>query len=676
MICKVVDHNGRKVIDIDGKIFPPLSFKTFRACERNISDFYRAGIKLFCIVECAIDNSLGRPYSLFGESWLDDETYDFSVTDRQIELFIENAPDGYFALMLSVDTRKWWLEKRQGYPDSFRELAKMEADEEWRRLAAKYMQALLRHVEEKYGDRFFGYFIFCGTTTEWFSEDSREEPTDIVREAYKNWCGDSSAEIPDREACEAAEDVIFLDKESDKEVIKYRKFQAWQRTDTILYFANKAQEILEHKKLVGVYFGYIFELHSPRLWNTGYLDYERIFKSHDIDMIANPISYEFRGQNDGSHGMVTDTTLAVHNKICFYEHDQTTSVVPDMIEGVRFVHPNKCATVEEDINLLRRDFLLAMSRGCATWWFDMFGGWFYDKRFMDEIKRMIEITERFANMEYRSESEIAVVVDPESMYYVNKNSKLNEILIRRQKEGLSEIGAPYDLVSACDLGSLDFEKYKLVIFLDQFVKTEESDRAISQLRKEKKTLLFLYAHNIVDKDGNFGIASMNESLGMKLYKNPCAEDVLILESEKTSKVRRACDCFAIEEDNRVTVLGRYGNSKNAAFGYICDNGVITAFSGLGSLNGDALRPLLRLAGVHSYTDNSNAAVYVSSDMIGVYHRKEQDVFIKLKENGGVWIDLFEGGEYTAVGDTLKVPYKNVRTKILVRKDIKKYKEHP
>lgn len=47
MNCKVTDHNGRKMIDIDGKLFPPLSFKTFRACERNISDFYKAGIKLF-----------------------------------------------------------------------------------------------------------------------------------------------------------------------------------------------------------------------------------------------------------------------------------------------------------------------------------------------------------------------------------------------------------------------------------------------------------------------------------------------------------------------------------------------------------------------------------------------------------------------------------------------------
>ena len=669
MNCKVVDYNGRKVIDIDGQLFSPVSFKTFRACERNISDFYKAGLKLFCIVECAIDNSLGRPYSLFGESWLDDEVYDFSATDRQIELFMKNAPDAYFSLMLSLDTRKWWLEKRQGYPDSFRELAKMEADAEWRRLAAKYMQALLSHVEEKYGDRFFGYFIFCGTTTEWFSEDSREEPSEISRAAYKKWRGDASSEIPDREFREAPADVIFLDKESDREVIEYRKFEAWQRTDTILYFVKKAQEILKHKKLVGLYFGYLFELHAPRLWNTGYLDYERIFESEDIDMIANPISYDYRRQDDGSHGMVTDTTLALHNKICFYEHDQTTSIVPDIIEGVRFVHPNKAQNVEEDINLLRRDFLLALSRGCASWWFDMFGGWFYDGRFMGEISNMISITERFMSVNCGNNSEIAVVADPESMYYVNKNARLNEILFRRQRGGLSEMGAPYDLFSACDLDKIDTERYKLVIFLDQFVKTDASERVISSLRKQKKTLLFLYAHNIVE-NGNFSVNTMNDSLGMKLYANG-EEDTVVLEDGKSWQTLWKRRCFAIEKSERLTVLARYAESRNIAYGYVKDaEGSYTAFSGLGCMNGDALRPILELARVHRYSDTADCAVYANDNMLGVYHRQERDIDLNLSESDdGVWIDLFENTEYRAKRNSLHVPYNGQRAKLLVRKDL-------
>ena len=664
MECKVIKYNGINVIDIDGKKFPPMSFKTFRACDRNISDFYRAGIRLFCIVECAIDNSLGNPYSHFGESWIDDEVYDFSGVDRQIELFMKNAPDGYFALMLSVDTRQWWLEKRAGYANSYFELSKMEADPLWRRSAASYMQALLSHVEGKYGDRVFGYFIFCGTTTEWFSEQSREEPSEISLAAYRKWRGDEKAHIPTRELREGAEDRIFLDHEADRELIEYRRFEAWQRTDTILYFAKKAHEVLKHKKLLGVYFGYIFELHAPRLWNTCALDYERIFLSEDIDMIANPISYNYRGQNDSSHGMVADTTLALHNKICFYEHDQTTCLVPDIIEGKPFAHPCKAATVEEDVNLLRRDFMLSLSRGCAMWWFDMFGGWFYDDRFMSEIGRMIKITEKFSTIDHRSQAEIAVVIDPDSLYYVNKNCKLSEMLFRWQREGLSEMGAPYDLLSACDIGRLCEGKYKLVIFLDQFRRTAEADAMLCQLREQKTTLLFLYAHNLVDGEGKFNPAAMNDSLGMTLYPH-AAEDTMILADGNRSQTRWKCACYAIEEGQGVMVLGRYEGSGAAAMGYVRRDGAVVAFSGLGMLNGHALAPILALAGVHRYADGADVAVYVSSNMIGVYHRREDDAY--LHTGDGEWVDLFGGDLYRAERGTVKIPYGGVRAKLLVSK---------
>ena len=668
MNCKVVCYNGVNVIDIDGKKFPPISFKTFRACDRNISDFYKAGIKLFCIVECAIDNSLGNPYSLFGESWLDDEVYDFSPTDRQIDLFIKNAPDAYFSLMISVDTRKWWLDKRKDYANSYYELSKMEADSLWRELAAKYMQALIRHVEEKYGDRFFGYFIFCGTTTEWFSEKSYEQPSEISLRAYRAWKSDEYAEIPDHDKRETSPDVVFLEPKRESELIEYRKFEAWQRSDTILYFAEKAHEILKHKKLIGLYFGYIFELHAPRLWNTCALDYERIFKSPHVDMIANPISYSFRAQSDGSHGMVTDTTLAWNNKICFYEHDQTTYIVPDIIEGQPFTHPNKCTNIDDDINLLRRDFMLGLSRGCASWWFDMFGGWFYDKRFMDEIEGMVKITDKLSELPYDTTAEIAVVAAPESMYFVNKNSKLSETLFKLQREGLAELGAPYALVSACDMDKLVENNYKLIIFLDQFLQTEKSDKIISELRRQGKNLLFLYAHNIITDSQKFDISAMSQSLGIELFENPNKEDTILIDGKIAAKTKWELNCFAIKEKKDTTIIGHYEKSGLAAYGYVSKGGSTTAFAGLGMLNGEAFARLLKLSGVHRYSDTNDAVVYPSSAMLGVYHRKETDLCLNVKEADSQWVDLFTNEKYTAVGKKLTIPYEKSRAKLLVKQE--------
>ena len=102
MESKIVKVNGALKIDIDGEIFEPLSFKSFRPTLENVSDFRRAGVRLFSILSSGINCSLDIPYSLFGESWVGVGEYDFDVIDRQIDLFIQAAPDGSFALMLLV----------------------------------------------------------------------------------------------------------------------------------------------------------------------------------------------------------------------------------------------------------------------------------------------------------------------------------------------------------------------------------------------------------------------------------------------------------------------------------------------------------------------------------------------------------------------------------------------
>ena len=105
MEAKIVKVNGALKIDIDGEIFEPISFKSFRPTIENISDFRRAGVRLFSMLSSGINCSPDIPYSLFGESWVGVGEYDFDVIDRQIDLFIQAAPDGYF--MLCGNPTEW-----------------------------------------------------------------------------------------------------------------------------------------------------------------------------------------------------------------------------------------------------------------------------------------------------------------------------------------------------------------------------------------------------------------------------------------------------------------------------------------------------------------------------------------------------------------------------------------
>ena len=79
MNVKLTRHLGRLKVDINGKLYAPLSFKSFRPNPTNISDFYKAGVRLFSVLSSGIINALGVPYSHFGESWIGDGEYDFST---------------------------------------------------------------------------------------------------------------------------------------------------------------------------------------------------------------------------------------------------------------------------------------------------------------------------------------------------------------------------------------------------------------------------------------------------------------------------------------------------------------------------------------------------------------------------------------------------------------------
>ncbi|MBD8946672.1 MAG: hypothetical protein EGR97_05080 [Clostridiales bacterium] len=660
MKCRVERKKGRVFININNTNYFPLAFKTFRACDKNISDFYNAGIRLFNVLTGSITSAIGLPYSLFGETWLDDEIYDFKPIDEQIDLFIKNAPESYLSVMLQVDTRDWWLQKRKGYPNSFTHMAHMEADGEWRDLAGKYIQAAINHIEKKYGEKVFGYFLLGGTTTEWFSEYTYEYPSKLTEREFKKWTGIENRLIPNYDERETDKDVVFLGEDLYKNLIDYRKFEAWQRTDTIEYFVNKAQEILKHKKLLGLYYGYIFELENQRLWDTGYLNYERIFISKDIDMISSPMSYSYRAQDDSSEGMVADATLSLHDKIDFLEHDQTTCILPDEFEGKRFVHPNKAETIEEDINLLRRDFMLAFGNGIAMWWFDMLGGWWYDDRFMEEIKKMILISNTLSDKEYKPLSEVAVIVDPESMYYVNKNSGINNMALSEQRRELSYLGVPYDLYSTCDLKNIDIEKYKVYIFLCNFKNTDELVEFSEKLKRENKTMIFSYACNLVKE--KVDLTCMSKLLGFEIDKNECFEKTMLMDGQEYS-CSQAVECFQVVGD--AIKLGYYKESRNCSAAYKKD-GYLTVFSGLPMIHKELIRKILEMSAVHMYFDNYDNLIYPNNLGMGIYHRIERDAIIHLKEDDA-FVDIFDGKEYLSKEKTLFVSYSGKRAKLLIRK---------
>ncbi len=671
MEVKLVKQNGALKININGKIIEPLSFKSFRPTDRNISDFYKAGVKLFSILTSGLNSILGVQYSLFGESWIGENKYDFSVVDRQIDLFIKNAPEAYFALMFQVDTRSWYLEQNSGCPDSFRCLSQIAGDKKWREAAGAYLKAIITHVEEKYGDRFYGYFILGGKTTEWFSAYDYAEAHPYKEVVYKEYRKDPGITIPDKELRERCSAGTFHDPVKDEEAIAYWRFHHELIADTVLYFAREAQTVIKHKKLLGVYFGYLFELDGERLWNDAHLAYEKVFLSDDIDMISSPSSYGHRKHSDTSAFMVTYDTLASHNKLYYLEFDHITHLAPQYIEGFAIPgYDSQFANEQETIDVMRRDFMLCVTKGAALWWFDMFEGWFYSDNMMSEVKNMIEISKKIANVPDRSVSEIAVFAEGESLLYTDKNADINTDFLGMQREGLARMGAPYDVYSVGDIDNIVHDNYKLYIFLNTFKMSQKiRDVLERKIKVGNKTVLFIYAPDYVHDDG-VSTKYISDMTGMNIISLAKKETTIDVDFNDRGEVSDSYGfsmeqktMFYVEDD--AEVWGRYRNSKKAALACKKIDDFNSIYSGAGNIPGNVLKNIARFAGVHIY-GTGNDAIFVSEKLIGVYPEKDGEIEIVLNDTQ-VLEEMFSKEQFNVSGNVLKFKARKGEAKLFLKK---------
>ena len=668
MKSEIVTKGGQKYIAVDGKIIDALSMKSFRPTKNNIGDFYKAGIRIMQVYCSGLTSALGLPYSLYGETWFGDKDYRFENLDRQIDFLLETSPDAYIIINLHVDSRQWWHEENPGRPSSFTHLSQIAADKKWREDTADYIKATIAHTEEKYGDKVIAYFLLGGYTTEWFSRQDFEESHPIKLSAYREYMNDPNAEIPPTDEREKDTSQIFLDPEKDKNLISYRKFHNHLISDTVLYYCRMAQETLKHQKLLGVYYGYIMELRGRGIWNNGHLDTDIVYRSPDIDLIATPSSYQFRGYDDATANMLMCDTIDLDGMIYFCSFDHKTFKVNNLLSEPRRIcedaksevgigmlsgmRKDVLLTAKHTIDAMRREFMQRLYKRTGMWWFDMLEGWFYDDRLMEEAKHISDISAEFLDKPMKSASEVAMFVSCESLYYVNKVCEINTETLCNQRDALARMGAPYDVYSLNDIDRADLSQYRLVIFPDAFYLTNGQREYIKcKVKADGRSILFIGAVDYAN----------DESLSLERTKAITELNIGILPSnekqihsmDSTFGYAQAKNPTMFVDDDSVKILGRYSESRKCAVAKKEFNDYTVYFSGLGNLSHTVLREIAREAGVHIYTENG-VACYVNSLVAGVYNTKSEETVITLPFDGE-FTEIFSGIRYKTENRKITLP---------------------
>ena len=463
--------------------------------------FNRIGVDTVCFFAANTVNSLGEPYCKYPPIWVAAEKYDFAPFDAQMADLIRDSPNAKFICMVDLNTPQWfsanWLKM-----DAFNQFGRLCSDSEWRRITAQYLRNFLLYAETCYPGQISAYVLSCGCTSEWYDKSMLVES----ESRCVSWCeklekeGLPAKDIPGLLARNHVSfDGLLRDPNVDGESLKYIGFCAEQVVDTIKFFLQKARETICAKTELGVFFGYPLALSG---WGVivGNNDCAELLKCPELDFVIAPIGgFSKIGQGGGDLGPTESVQL--HGKRYLRECDQRTHTFNNMLSKHTTIQwPNLWTNEAETLAGIKRELAYTLIKQCSLWWFDMWGGFYDSPAVMELLANSRKIYSDNIDTQVEKTAEIALIVDPESIYYLNQNDNRVKWFYRYTKRKLDLIGAPYECYNFADIPDIpNRDRIKLWLLPAIFEVTLEKQKILdSYVRREGKASLYMYAPGISD----------------------------------------------------------------------------------------------------------------------------------------------------------------------------------
>ena len=506
-----------------GDAIPRMCYRSFWPQEKYNRQFAEAGVKLVFIYPANTDCTLKLPYSNYPTIWTGPNQYNWDSLDRHIGDVLKWNPGAKLIVMIDLNTPKWWNDAHGG-TDSYRKLSDALLSKDYRRDVTEYVRRFLEYTEGKYKDDIVAYHLAAGLCCEWF--DSIKARTTPRKDAeFGKMMSRPGMAVP--KDVRATTHPLFYDPVKDADKLAYWRWHHKITGDAAIAFAEDAQRVIKDRVPIGLFFGYMMAHGKDKLLYWGHLEYDRVFQSPAIGAISAPAVYHHRGMGGTSGFQFCPDSILANGNILWQEIDHVTHVLKDTKKqgarqrsgGGKRLDFN---TLEETIVGLRREFALGMISGSHIWWFDMFGSWFDSPEVMAEIKHFNELAERYADTGPDKAAEVAYFADADSMYYVNGNCPLGDMVLRQTQFNLFRSGVPWRCYSLPDLERVDLSQFKVIILPNLFVLTPEKRELLEKtVLRDGKTVVTLFAPGIITDD-KYDVANIGKFTGIpvKRLKKP------------------------------------------------------------------------------------------------------------------------------------------------------------
>ena len=436
------------------------------------------------------------------------EEPNWTRVDAGIEMTLRADPDALLMPRFGCAPPAWWL---QDHPDDAMLFSDGKTDtmsmasETWLAECIENVRALVRHCEDKYGDRFIGYHPCGQHTGEWFYARSWEsvlsdfspamnagfgkwtrqkyETEDALRAA---WADDDisfdQVSVPTADEQLATDIGFFRDPVAERKVIDYFDYKQLAMAEPLEAIARAIKEETNRRKLVVLFYGYTFDMHGTPMGpqNTGHLAMGRMIDCPDVDILTSPISYLDRQLGGGGLFMTTVDSVREGGKLWLNEDDTRTYLTPadagfgrvDSQQGTYWVH--------------QRNFAQILPRRLACWYMDLGGtGWTDAPDIWENIGKLRNVYEDALPSPTPWAPEIAVIVDEGSPAYTKCSAAMHRPLVYQMRSECFRLGAPARIHLLSDFAKGRVPQAKAYLFLN-CIRISPDDRSAIEKRVHRR----------------------------------------------------------------------------------------------------------------------------------------------------------------------------------------------
>ena len=528
---RIAPHRGAPALYIDGRPTFPMWLFQWRILRQDAIAFARAGFRVY-----TFDLPLG---------WVGPDRYDYGEVDRVFLDLLEADPQALCMPRVTVSAPGWWIDAHPeeavrfadgtGWVSNGLGGTKHEsfASEAWRAEAGAALEKLVRRLlASPYADRVIGIHVAGGIYGEWHAWSAPNVPdtSEPMRRAFaaylrlkyggdvqrlrKAWGAPEAAfetvTIPTLDERRAGDVGMFRDPSKSRRVADYYEAFHNATVDAIDHLCRVVKKASANRLLTCVFYSYSPDLIWPQ--EGDHRAASRAHRLSSIDIFSSPHSYERRKL--GQDGLFRNYPASeqLHGKLFIDEGDDRTSLAKDP----DFTHVK---TIDQSIELLRREFGNAVSHGVGLWYMDQQGAWFHDPRIMAEMARMKRWADRSMDLPRGSAAQVAVISALQSEFHIaGRDSKLNHVTGPAYIQQIGELcksGAAFDWYTIEDLAEGLVPPHRAYVLLDAYSLTDAQRAAIEKLKSGGRTLVWLYAAGYVT-DRGLSLEAMSRLVGMKL----------------------------------------------------------------------------------------------------------------------------------------------------------------